>query len=164
MRSWIFEHVERIQRLDPILTGISPESAIAVLRRGGFVDLAGHNGSDWGLQQWALVRVAEMDIPAARGILKANREHVVEKLSKLERIDVEELPQFLTVAKELDESFLKRCILMIDLESATQKWPRLLQERDAKIRDRAMEVLRVIARHSEDTLREFAQSVLNDLR
>ena len=63
VRSWIFEHVERIQRLDPILTGISPESAIAVLRRGGFIDLAGHNKSDWGQPQWALARVAEMDVP-----------------------------------------------------------------------------------------------------
>lgn len=164
VRSWIFEHVERIQRLDPILTGVSPESAIAVLRQGGIVDLAGHNGSDWGVQQWALMRVAEMDIPAARGILEANQAHLVGRLSRLERIDVEELPQFLTVVKELDASLLKRCIQMIDLESATQKWPRLLHEQDAKIRDRAMEVLRVIARHSEGALREFAQSILNDMR
>ena len=105
-----------------------------------------------------------MDISAARGILEANQAHLVGRLSKLERIDVEELPQFLTVVKELDESLLKRCIQMIDLESATTKWPRLLPEQDAKSRDGAMDVLRVIARYSEGALREFAQSILKDMR
>ena len=122
VRSWIFGHVERIQRLDPILTGISPESAIAILRRGGFIDLAGHNGFDWGLQRWALERVAAMDTPAAREILKSNQAHIVGRLSKLEGIDVKELPQFLAMAKELDGSLLRRCIQLIDLESATQKY------------------------------------------
>ena len=164
VRSWIFEHVEQIRRLDPILTGISPESAIAILRRGGFIDLAGHNKSDWGLQQWALARVAEMDILAAREIMGSNRAHIVERLSKVESIDVKEFPEFLALARELDESLLRQCIQMIDLETATRKWPRLLQEQDATIRSRARQVLRVIAEHSEGGLREFAQSVLRDLR
>ena len=163
VRSWIFEHVEQIRRLDPILTGISPESAIAILRRGGFIDLAGHNKSDWGLQQWALARVAEMDILAAREILGSNRAHIVERLSKMERIDVKEFPEFLALARQLDESLLRQCIQMIDLESATRKWPRLLQEQDATIRSRARQVLRVIAEHSEGGLRKFAQSVLTSV-
>ena len=162
VRSWIFEHVERIQRVDPILTGISPESAIAILRRGGFIDLAGHNKSDWGQQQWALARVAEMDMPAAREILESNRAHIVGRLSNLERIDVEGLPQFLTLAKELDGSLLRRCIQMIDLEAATQKWPRLLEDQDVKIRRGAGRVLRIVAEHSEGALREVAHSVLED--
>ena len=162
VRSWIFEHVERIQRVDPILTGISPESAIAILRRGGFIDLAGHNKSDWGQQQWALARVAEMDMPAAREILESNRAHIVGRLSNLERIDVEGLPQFLTLAKELDGSLLRRCIQMIDLESATQKWPCLLEDQDVKIRRGAGRVLRIVAEHSEGALREVAHSVLED--
>ncbi|MCY4646078.1 MAG: hypothetical protein OXE73_04310 [Gammaproteobacteria bacterium] len=162
VRSWIFEHVERIQRLDPILTGISPESAIAVLRRGGFIDLAGHNKSDWGQQQWALARVAEMDVSAAREILESNRAHIVGKLSNLERIYVEGLPQFLTLAKELDGSLLRRCIRLIDLESASQKWPRLLEDPDVNIRRGAARVLRIVAENSEGALRKVAQSVLED--
>ena len=160
VRSWIFEHIDQIQQLDPILTGISPESAIAILRRGGRINLAGHNMSDWGLQQWALARVAEIDTAAAREILKLNEAHIVDRLSRLKGIDVEELPQFLTLAKELDDSLLTRSIQMIDLKTATESWRHLLQDQDETLRRRARKVLRVVTDNSEGAVKELAESLL----
>ena len=161
VRSWIFEHIDQIQDIDPILTRISPESAIAIIHRGGRVNLAGHNMSDWGLQQWALERVAQIDTAAAREILESNGAHIVERLSKLGGIDVEELPYFLTWARELDRSLLTRFIRMIKLKSAAEKWPRLFQDHSTKVRRGARQVLRIISEHSEGAVKELAEFLLN---
>ena len=160
VRSWIFEHVDQIHEIDPILMGISPESAITILHRGGRVNLAGHNGSDWGLQHWALVRVAHIDTAAAREILESNGAHIVDRLSKLEGIDVEELPDFLNLAKELDGLLLTRFIRMINSKSAAKKWPRLLQDHSAKLRRRARHVLKIVSENSEGAVKELAESLL----
>ena len=160
VRSWIFEHIEVIQELDPILMGISPESAIEFTRRGKFVNLAGHNGSDWGHKQFALERVAITDTAAAREILKLNVEHVVDRLSRLEQIDVEELPHFLALVKKLNGGLLKRIIQKVNLKIANEKWPLVLQEPCSKIRRRARQVLRIVAEHSEGAVQELAGSLL----
>ena len=161
VRSWIFEHIDQIQEIDPILMRISPESAIAIVRRGGRVNLGGHNGSDWGLQGWALERVAETDITAARKILESNEAHIVERLSKLGVIDVEELPYFLALVQELDQSLLTRFIRMIEPKTAAQKWPPLLQERRAKVRRGVRHVLRIVSEHSDGEVKELADSLLD---
>ena len=161
VRSWIFEHIDQIQEIDPILTRISPESAIAIIRRGGRVNLGGHNGSDWGLQGWALERVAEVDVTAARKILESNEAHIVERLSNLGAIDVEEMPHFLALVQELDRSFLPRCIRKIEPKTAVQKWPPLLQERGAKVRRGVRHVLRIVSEHSDGEVKELADSLLD---
>ena len=161
VRSWIFDHIDQIQEIDPILTRISPESAIAIVHRGGRVNLGGHNGSDWGLQGWALESVAEVDITAARKILESNEAHIIERLSKLGVIDVEELPHFLALVQELDQSLLPRFIRMIDPKTAAQKWPPLLQERGAKVRRGVRHVLRIVSKHSDGEVKELADSLLN---
>ena len=97
VRSWIFEHAGQMQEIDPLLTGISPEAAIAIVFRGGHVNLAGHSEFDWELQRWALARVAQTDFAAARRIVESNAAHIVGRLSKLEGHRVREtaaVPRF----------------------------------------------------------------------
>jgi hypothetical protein len=89
VRSWILPHSDLIQEIDPILTLLSPESAVAVTRRGGRVNLAGHNESDWRLQSWAPSNVVKLDPAVARTILQANLDHVVGRLSRVEGVDAE---------------------------------------------------------------------------
>ena len=159
-RSWIFEHADQIQEIDPILTGISPESAIAIVHRGGRVNLAGHNGTDWELQCWALARVTQIDTAAARRILESNGAHIIERLSRLNRIDVETLPHFLGLVEELDRPLLIRFIRMINLKSAAEKWPQLLHDRRAKVRRGARRVLSIVGEHGEGEVKELAESLL----
>ena len=160
VRSWIYEHIDKIQELDPILTGISPESAIAITQRGRHVNLAGHNESDWGHMQFALARVAEIDTDVAQEILELNVEHIVERLSRLEPIDVEELPNFLAFVKELYGGLLAIIIQKIDLKSASNKWPLVLKEHCSKVRRRTRRVLRIISEHGEGAVKELAESML----
>ena len=159
VRSWVFERNDRIAEIDPILSGISPESAIAVFKRGGRVNLGGHNGSDWRLQMWALARIAEVDPNAARSILIANESHVVGRLSKLQGIDVEELSSFLTLGLELDRATMMRFFGAIDREGAAKHWSRLFKER-AEVRRGVRQVLRIISQNSDGSVRELADSLL----
>ena len=161
VRSWVFKHADQIREIDPILAGISPETAIAIIYGGGRVNLAGHNGSDWQLQRWALARVAQMDVVAARRIVESNAAHVIGRLSKLEGIDLEKLPGFLALVGELDRSALRGFMRGIDPEAAAEKWPRLLKERRAKVRRATRQVLEIISEQSEGKVRELADSLLD---
>jgi hypothetical protein len=159
VRSWIFEHSGLIAEIDPVLSGVSPETAIAVFRRGGSVNLGGHNGSDWHLQTWALARIAQVDSNAARSILLANERHVVDGLSKMQGIDVQELPAFLALSLELERPGMTRFLDAIDLKSASEHWPRLLKER-AQVQGKAKQVLTIISEHSHGKTKQLAESIL----
>ena len=98
------------------------------------MNLAGHNGSDWELQRWALARVAQTDGAAARRIVESNAAHIIGRLSKLEGIDSEKLPRFLALVQDIDHSALTRFMRRIDPRAAAEKSPRLLKERRAKVR------------------------------
>ena len=160
VRSWVFEHADQIQEIDPILAGISPETAIAILYRGGRVNLAGHNASDWELQRWALARVAQMDAGAARRMVESNVAHIVEGLSKLGVIDSEKLARFLAFVRELDRAALTRFTRRIEPQVVAQKWPGLLNERRAKVRRGARKVLEIVSQHSTGEVKELADSLL----
>lgn len=160
VRSWILKHAAQIREIDPILAGISPETAISIVDRGGRVNLAGHNGSDWELQRWALARVARMDAGAALRIVESNAEHIVGGMSKLGSIDSEKMPRFLALIQELDRAALKRFTRRIDQNAATQEWPGLLNERRVKVRRGARKVLEVVSQQSEGEVKELADSLL----
>ena len=160
VRSWIFEHADQIQEIDPILTGISPETAIAVVDRGGLVNLAGHNQSDWELQCWALARVAEIDGVAARRMVESNATHMVEGLTNLGSIHSEKMPRFLALVRELDRAAVTRFTRRIDPRVAAQRWPGCLNDSRAEVRRGARKVLEIISQRSEGEVKKLADSLL----
>jgi hypothetical protein len=161
VRSWILRHSHLILEIDPILSGLSPQSAIDVTTRGGRVNLAGHNESDWHLQSWALASVAKLDPSAARAILQMNQGHVVGRLSKMEGIDVEEFVDFLKVARNLDRKWFLDVLRQVDIQSAHEKWQRVLNDERPEIRKGATRTLRFILEEGEGAARDLADTVLN---
>lgn len=160
VRSWIFRHRAEIRDMDPILTGLSPKTAIAVLKAGGRVNLGGHNGSDWALQMWAVAHVARIDRQSAVDVVRSNRDHIVGRLSKLEGIDCEQLPQFLRLLRELDRPLFREMLREIDASSAADKWPRLIQDRRPEVRRGATRTFRIIAADGPRPIKELAESLL----
>jgi hypothetical protein len=164
VRSWILRHSHLIDEIDPILSGLSPESAIAVTSRGGRVNLAGHNGSDWRLQSWALASVAKLDPSVARTILQMNQGHVVDRLSKMDGVDAEEFVEFLKVVKELDRAWFLTVLRQVDVQSAPEKWQRVLSDERAEVRKGATRTLRFIVEEGEGAARDLAETALNAVR
>jgi hypothetical protein len=95
VRGWIATHADKIDEIDPVTAGICPEAAVAVVHRGGHINLAGHNGSDWRLQARALWRVGTLERDLAVAVLQADKARIADSLSKLGVMDCEELPAFL---------------------------------------------------------------------
>jgi len=164
-RSWIFAHRSKIAEMDPILTGLSPKTAVAVMKSGGRVNLGGHNGSDWGLQMWAVAHVARISRQSAVELVRSNRNHIVGKLSKLEGIDCEEhLPQFLRLLRELDRPMFVEMLQAIDLNSAAEKWPRLTQDQRPEVRRGAAKTFRIIAADAVGSIKQLAQGLIPQSR
>jgi hypothetical protein len=55
VRAWIAANADKISEIAPITASISPEEAVAVTRKGGRLNLAGHNSADRRLQADAFV-------------------------------------------------------------------------------------------------------------
>jgi len=164
VRKWVTERADRIIEIDPVLSGVSPEAAIAVFRKGGRVNLGGHNGSDWGVQARAIARVVQIDPNLAVAILEANRDHIVIHLSKLEGIDTEEFPKFLDLVLNLSPTLLAQFCNAIDLRSAAEKWPAVLREQRKEVRRGARQVLRIVSKHSQGETKELAEKLLDSNR
>ncbi len=160
VRKWVAEHVDRIDEIDPILSGVSPEAAIAVFRKGGRVNLGGHNGSDWSLQAWAIARIAEIEPKAATDILDANRDHIVAHLSKFEEIDAEEFPVFLRLISDLAPSLLTRFCAAVNLQLATETWPKILHVDRKEVRRGGRKVLKIISENGNGEIRRLAERLL----
>ena len=160
VRKWVAEHVDRIDEIDPILSGVSPEAAIAVFRKGGRVNLSGHNGSDWGLQAYAVARIAEIEANVAIEILAANGDHIVAHLSKLEEIDAEEFPIFLKLVSDLAPSLLTKFCSAINLQLAAEKWPRATYVDRKEVRRGGRQVLKIISENSNGEIRRLAERLL----
>ena len=164
VRTWILRHSQLMDEIDPILTGVSPQTAIEIMRRGGRVNLAGHNQSDWRLQAWALASVVKVDTDIARAVLQANESHVVTRLSNLEATDAEECAEFLTVARELDPQWWHSVLHQIDMQTASDHWRRALADERPAVRRGAERTLRCLLQDAEGALRDLAQAVLASAR
>jgi hypothetical protein len=84
----VTRHGAEIDQIDPVITGVSPELAVAVVRNGGRFDLAGDNGSDWELQAWALTHVAQVGKDVALSAIDAEPSTVLDHLAKLDTNDI----------------------------------------------------------------------------
>ena len=146
--------------MDPILTGLSPKTAIAVMKAGGRVNLGGHNGSDWALQMWAVAHVARVARQSAVEVVRSNRDHIVGRLSNLEGIDCEHLPQFLQLLRELDRPLFVEMLQAVDFTSAADKWPRLILDQRPEVRRGAARTFRIVAAASDNPIKELAEKLL----
>ena len=162
VRRWLAERADRIQEIDPVLSGVSPEAAIAVFRRGGRVNLGGHNEHDWQTQALAVARIGEIDRASARLILESNQAHIVKRLSNLEAIDSDDFPFFLRLTKALDPSLARRICGAIDLSSAAEKWPRAIQ--DVNGRRGARQILGFVSRNGNGEANKLATRLLAGVR
>src|SRR5262249_53564448 len=159
---WLAERADRIHEIDPVLSGVSPEAAIAVFGRGGRVNLGGHNEHDWQTQSWAVARIAEIDRAIAGRILQSNQTHITNRLSNLEAIDSDGFPFFLKLTKALAPALSRRICGSIGLSSATEKWPRAIE--DAHGWRGARQVLRFVSRNGNGKAKRLATSLLAGAR
>jgi hypothetical protein len=137
IRSWVEEHAGSIEKIEPILAGLSPRAAVAVVGNGNHVDLGGHNRSDWYLQARALARIADENEAAGRAVLRQNRSHLTRALAELSLPN--ELPKLLELAHILDGQFTSDVIAALSPDEVREEWIKSLSDprKDRTIRGEA---------------------------
>jgi hypothetical protein len=153
---WIAAHADRISEIDPIMTAVSPEAAVAVIRRGGRLNLAGHNGSDWRLQAVALSRMAALAKDLAVAALDSEQARIAEHISKLDMMDCEELPVFLEFIEQFAPDLLPKLFQAVDLKTASVNWQAPLKNHRKQVRDGARQIFRFAGRHARGELKALA--------
>lgn len=158
IRSWVAARSSRIDRIDPILSGTSPEAAISVFRNGKQVDLGGHNGSDWELQAWAILRIATVNEDVAKSVLRQNKLHFVKSIKEMSLPDG--LPNYLDLVHQLDADFLPKIIGELAPADVHENWIRALQDHRENERCSARQVLRKIVAVGEGPVCDLADQLL----
>ena len=156
---WIAAHADRISEVDPIIASISPEAAIAVVRNGGTLNLAGHNGSDWKRQAIALWRIGNIERDVGLSALESDKARIADNLSKLGTMDCEELPTFLEFLEEFAPHFLPTLFQTVDSSEAFHSWPRALTNDRKQVRDGARQVFKVAQRNAGGELKALAEKL-----
>jgi hypothetical protein len=162
IRSWIAKHADKMKEIDPILTGCSPEAAIAIVKHGGQVNLGGHNGNDWALQSWAIARVAALEPNHARSILRANQSHIVSGVTEMSLPDG--LPGFLRRLSQIEAPLLEEIAQSIELSRASERWQRALLDDRNKERKAARDTLKLFCNSSVEGVRTLASRLLREVR
>jgi hypothetical protein len=157
VRAWIAAHADKISEIDPITASICPEAAVAVMRKGGRLNLAGHNASDWRLQAAALWRVGEVERDLAVAVLDADKARVADCLSKLGIVDCEELPVFLEFLEQFAPNFLPELFQSVDPSVASANWPLPLTNNRKQVRDGARRIFKFAQRHAAGELKALAE-------
>jgi hypothetical protein len=154
--SWIAAHADKISEIDPIIATVSPEVAVAVVRNGGHLNLAGHNGSDWRLQAVALSRIADVAKEIALDALSADQARIAEHISKLDMMDCEELPFFLEFLEQFAPDFLPNLFAMVDLDTASTNWQTPLKNHRKQVREGARQIFHFAGRQASGELKALA--------
>jgi hypothetical protein len=154
--SWIAAHADKICEIDPIMTAVSPEAAVAVIRKGGRLNLAGHNGSDWRLQAVALSRVAALAKDLTLAALDSEQARIAEHISKLDMMDCEELPVFLQFIEQFAPDLLPELFGAVDLKTASVNWRAPLKNHRKQVREGARLIFRFAGRHAAGELKALA--------
>jgi hypothetical protein len=157
VRKWIAKHAELIAEIDPIMASLSPEAAVAVIHKGGRLNLGGHNQSDWRLQAIALSRVAEVAKDVAIAALDSDQPRIAGHLAKLGEMDCEELPAFLAFIDQLAPGFLAKVFAAVDPGVASESWPKFLLADRQQVRQGARKVFLFAYKNSEGTLKSLAE-------
>jgi hypothetical protein len=157
VRGWVAKHADLIAEIDPITAAVSPEAAVAVVRKGGCLNLGGHNHSDWKLQTVALYRVAEVSKDIAVAAVEADHARIAEHLAQLGGMDCEELPMFLDFVDQLAPGFLAKVFRAVDLKTALESWPKPLLDARKEVRHGARKVFIFACKSSEGELKALAE-------
>lgn len=160
VRQWVAQHADQLTEIDPILAEVSPEAAVAVVRRGGRLNLAGHNQNDWELQAQALTRVAEIARDVAVSTINLDLPRIAQHLSKLQPHECEGFPPYLRVLHVLNPELLVKLFQHIDLKTAAENWPKRLQEDRKEIRRHARKVFRLARDHGPHDISALAERLL----
>lgn len=158
IHSWVEKHAERIEKIGPILAGVSPRAVVTIVGNGNRVDLGGHNGSDWELQAWALAKIASEDKDTAKAVLRQNRSHLIRGFTELSL--PEELPKFLGLVHELDSTFLTEVVATLSPEEVRGKWVESLRNHGKERRHAASQVLRKIVAVGSGPICDVANELL----
>jgi hypothetical protein len=156
VRGWIAAHADKIVEVDPITASICPEAAVAVTRKGGRLNLAGHNGADWRLQATALWRVGTLERDLAVAVVEADKARIADSLSKLGIMDCEELPVFLEFLEQFAPDFLPGLFQSVDLSVASANWPLPLTNNRKQVRDGARRIFKFAQKHAAGELKALA--------
>ena len=159
--SWIAAHADKICEIDPIMAAVSPEAAVAVVRKGRRLNMAGHNGSDWRLQAIALSRIGEVARDIAIAALASDQARIAEHVSKLDMMDCEELPFFLEFLDQFESDFLPRLFGAVDLNTASANWLTALKSHRKQVREGARQILKYAGRHATGELKALADRLSN---
>jgi len=158
-RSWVARHEDQIEIIDPLTTLANPRVAVNIFKRGGQIDLQGHN-RHWGTQAKALLAIKEIDEQVAKQVAAANNTHLVQAIEKLEPIhtDDDSIARYCAVLHRIDNAILKSAVQRADPESAQASWKQRLRERKVKPQ-RAVAVLALVALDCDGSIADLARSL-----
>lgn len=128
-KTLILKHEFEIKEADPILAVICPETAAALVQRGGKVNFFGHNGHDWDLIAMVVVRLRKINESVFRKVMDDNSEQIISAISKLQSIDCDDLEIFLKTLEKEDVSVLVDLMSGINVDEAEYHWKLRLSEK-----------------------------------
>jgi len=163
IRSWIAARSSKIDIMDPILAGTSPEAAISVMRNGKRVDLGDQNGTNWYRQTWAVARIATVDEDVAKTILRQNKTHFAKGLKEMS-FPEEGLPECLDLTHELDDEILPEVISALEPADVRESWTKALQDHRQEKRYAARQTLRKIIAVGNTAVCDLAAELLRSVR
>ena len=118
---WVMRHADQIKKADPLLLTVAPELADVVRKRGGIVDLHGHNGRNWVLAAMALNQINKVNAEAAKHALSCSVEEMLKTLMEPQPID-RQVWVFLEFAWDVDSGIVRDVFSRIDWIVAKPKW------------------------------------------
>ena len=163
IRSWVAARSSKIDIIDPILAGTSPEAAISVARNGKRVDFGDQNGTDWDWQTWAIARIATVDEDVAKAVLRQNKAHFAKGLKEMS-FPEEGLPKCLDLIHELDDEILPEVISVLDPADVQESWTKALQDHRQEKRHAVRRTLRKIISVGNTAVCDLADELLRSVR
>ena len=163
MRTWILRHTHLIDEIEPGLDWRQSSGGDRNAReRGGRVNLAGHNQSDWRLQAWALASIVKVDTDGrARSFMRTNL--TLSPGCRTWKQPMRRMVEFLTVARELDPQWWQSVLRQIDLQAASAHWRRALADERPAVRRGAERTLRCLLQDAEGALRDWRRQSWHQL-
>lgn len=127
-RSWINQHVNELNMLDPRLVIITPESTIPLLKKGCKLDLKLGELSEWGLATLTIQSISTIDKKVASMVLETNKEGIVQGLEfKRHNYYYKDFPEFIDMIKDLAPNILKECLESLDPVTIKSSWAERLK-------------------------------------